>query len=185
MLRTVLTLAFIPVGWRMPTFAMLGVAAGAGLLLLRVSEMPSYLSDNPRTCLNCHIMRPQYATWEHSSHRLNATCNDCHVPHDSVVRKYAFKAKDGMRHAAIFTLRREPQAIHALSASTAVIQQNCLRCHAAQLRGAFMLQQSGRFCTDCHDNVPHGDTRSLSATPDALVPPLEPLLTHSSGDFVP
>ncbi|OPZ82922.1 MAG: Cytochrome c-type protein NrfH [bacterium ADurb.Bin429] len=176
LLRALLALAFLPAVWRLPTFALLGVVAGLGLLLVRVSEMPSYLSDDPRACVNCHIMRPQYSTWEHSSHRQAATCNDCHVPHDSVIRKYAFKAKDGLRHATIFTLRAEPQAIHATPASAAVIQENCARCHEAQLRHTFLLTRSERPCVTCHDTVPHGDTRSLSATPNAPVPRLEPLL---------
>jgi cytochrome c nitrite reductase small subunit len=175
LLRSLFTLAFIPAGWRLPTFAVLGVAAGLGLLLVRVSEMPSYLSDDPHACINCHIMRPQYATWEHSSHRLNATCNDCHVPHDSIIRKYAFKAKDGLRHATIFTLRTEPQAIQATRESSAVINENCRRCHEQFVRTSFMLVNSGRACTDCHEIVPHGDMRSLSITPNALVPRLAPL----------
>ena len=32
---------------------------------------------------------------------------DGHVPHDSFIRKYYFKASDGLRHATIFTLRKE------------------------------------------------------------------------------
>lgn len=64
----------------------------------------SYVSDDPATCVNCHIMRPEYVTWHHSPHREHATCNDCHVPHDNVFRKYYFKGADGMRHATIFTL---------------------------------------------------------------------------------
>ncbi|HOF89710.1 MAG TPA: cytochrome c nitrite reductase small subunit, partial [Armatimonadota bacterium] len=161
-----------------------GVAAGMGLLLVRVSEMPSYLSDDPRACINCHIMRPHYSTWEHSSHRQAATCNDCHVPHDSVIRTYAFKAKDGLRHAAIFTLRGEPQVIRATPASAAVIQENCVRCHERQLAHTSLPGQ-GRACATCHDHVPHGDARSLSATPDALVPRLAPLLSRPSGDATP
>lgn len=184
-LRNLLTLAFIPPGWRLPTFAMLGVAAGLGLLTVRISEMPSYLSDDPRACINCHIMRPQYATWEHSGHREVAVCNDCHVPHDSVLRKYAFKAKDGLRHAAIFTMRGEPQAIQATASSAAVIQANCLRCHQRQLRNAFLLTRSGRACTDCHPDIPHGDARSLSSTPNALVPRLTPLLPYSTTEEIP
>jgi cytochrome c nitrite reductase small subunit len=175
-LTSLLTLAFLPSAWRLPTYVLLGVAAGLALLTVRISEMPSYLSDNPRACVNCHIMTTQYATWEHDAHRMTAVCNDCHVPHDSLLRKYAFKAKDGLRHAAIFTLRGEPQAIHATPASAAVIQRNCLRCHARQLAHTTLVD-GDRRCVDCHDNVPHGDVRSLAATPNAYRPPLPPLLS--------
>ena len=94
-----------------------------------ISRAPSYLSDNPETCTNCHIMSPQYATWSHSSHRENAHCNDCHVPHDNVVNKYYFKAKDGIRHATVFTLRNEPQVIFIKDEGKEVVQHNCVRCH--------------------------------------------------------
>ncbi|MBU0764814.1 MAG: hypothetical protein KJ607_08270 [Bacteroidetes bacterium] len=45
-----------------------------------------HLSDNPETCMNCHIMAPQFATWNHSSHREVTGSNDCHreVPHGRV-----------------------------------------------------------------------------------------------------
>ncbi len=180
-----LTLAFLPVVWRVPVFALAGVAVGLGMLLVRVSEVSSYLSDHPRVCLNCHVMTPEYTTWARSSHRQVATCNDCHVPHDSLLRKYAFKAMDGLRHAAIFTLRREPQVIRALPASQQVIQENCRRCHARQLGGAAMLAHSGRRCADCHQ-TPHGDVQGLSTTPDVQVPHLAPILQlPSSGDTTP
>ncbi len=184
LVRSLVTLALLPPAFRLPVFGMLGVAAGLGLLTVRVSEMPSYLSDDARTCINCHVMVPQYATWQRSSHRSVATCNDCHVPHDSTLRKYAFKAKDGLRHAAIFTLRGEPQVIRATPASAAVIQENCVRCHERQLAHTSLPGQ-GRACATCHDHVPHGDARSLSATPDALVPRLAPLLSRPSGDATP
>ena len=43
-------------------------------------------------------MAPYYATWMHSSHSRDATCNDCHVPHENIVKKWAFKGMDGMKH---------------------------------------------------------------------------------------
>lgn len=158
----------------MPAFGMLGVMAGMGLLTVRVSEMPSYLSDSPRTCINCHIMTPEYTTWRHSSHATFTNCNDCHVPHDSLARKYAFKAKDGMRHATIFALRREPQVIEAHPASRQVIQANCRRCHARVIADIPSLSNGDRACTDCH-SVPHGDVHSLASTPNMPSPHLPPV----------
>ena len=51
----------------------------------------TYLGDEPAACVNCHIMTPYYATWFHSSHARDATCNDCHVPHENAVKKWTFK----------------------------------------------------------------------------------------------
>ncbi len=82
-------------------------------------------------------MGPYYATWMHSSHGRNTTCNDCHVPQDSKVKGYYFKAVDGLRHSAIFTIRGENQAIQAIEASSQVIMDNCIRCHT-QLNTEFV-----------------------------------------------
>src|SRR3970040_396575 len=96
-----------PPKWRIPVIITLGVLIGIGLLILRISNAASYLSDNPNACINCHVMTPQFATWQRSSHARVATCNDCHVPQDNLIRTYAFKASDGLRHSFMFTFRLE------------------------------------------------------------------------------
>lgn len=179
-LKAIWTLSPLPPVLRGPAYAALGLAGGMGLLLLRVSEFPSYLSDSPRTCINCHVMNPEYISWQRSSHRA-AVCNDCHVPHDSLARKYAFKAQDGLRHATIFALRREPQVIEARPASRAVIEANCRRCHARLLRAVPTLGAGGRSCVDCHRSVPHGDVHGLATTPGLAVPHLPPLTAAPGG----
>jgi cytochrome c nitrite reductase small subunit len=115
--------------WIIATVIMSGIAIGLGGLAMVMSQATSYMSDRPEVCVNCHIMRPQYATWKASAHHTVATCNDCHVPHDTVINKYRFKAEDGLRHSAMFTLHLEPQVIRIREAGMNVVQQNCLRCH--------------------------------------------------------
>lgn len=123
-------------------------------------------------------MVPQFATWNHSSHREKASCNDCHVPHNNVFSHYYFKAKDGLRHATIFTLRAEPQVIHIKEEGIGVVQQNCLRCHEQLLTGAeheinnnaFHSEREERLCWECHRETPHGRVNGLSTVPDAIVP---------------
>jgi cytochrome c nitrite reductase small subunit len=158
---------------------MLGVLAGAGLFVTYLSRAPSYLSDNPETCVNCHVMTTQYITWQHSSHALVATCNDCHVPHDNVAHHYLFKAQDGLRHAGIFTLRLEPQVIQISQRAVPVVQENCRRCHAAVVENVSSGPhgQTDRLCWDCHREVPHGRSRSLSTTLDTFRPQLAPIIT--------
>ncbi len=171
-----------PSNWRVPAIVVLGVLTGMGLLVLRLSNAVSYVSDEPRTCVNCHVMAPQYATWQHSSHMRVATCVDCHVPHDNVFHKYAFKASDGMRHAYVFTLRMEPQVIQIKDAGKAAVQENCIRCHMALLdrvkAGTVTLSLAqhggGKLCWECHREVPHGRVNSLASTPYARVPRLTP-----------
>ncbi|HLA83880.1 MAG TPA: cytochrome c nitrite reductase small subunit [Thermoguttaceae bacterium] len=168
-----LSLAFVPRAWRPFGFLALGAAAGAALFVGYVSRAHSYLGNSPETCVNCHIMAPQYATWQHSSHAECATCNDCHVPHDSFVSQYAYKARDGLWHATVFTMHWEPQVIRLSKKAVPVVQGNCRRCHERTVEGVCQATEPGDLrCWDCHRDVPHGSVRSLSATPDVFRPRL-------------
>lgn len=167
-----------PEQWKLPVIILLGILTGLSFFALRISKAHSYLSDEPETCMNCHIMAPQYATWSHSAHREVTNCNDCHVPHNNVINKYYFKAKDGLRHATIFTMRNEPQVIFIKDAGKKVVQMNCIRCHESTLTDAKTLAVShdlhqgrmDRKCWECHRETPHGRVNSLSSVPYARVP---------------
>lgn len=167
-----------PKGWRLLALFISGAMVGLLAYAFYISNAASYLSDKPETCVNCHIMAPEYATWGHSSHREVATCNDCHVPHNNEANKWFFKAKDGMRHAYVFTTRGEPQTIFIKEAGIEVVQNNCVRCHNNLVTNAKLLVQTAvfnnhfedRLCWECHREVPHGRVNSLSSTPNARVP---------------
>jgi cytochrome c nitrite reductase small subunit len=167
-------LRFITPPLRLPCFLMLGVTAGLGLFVLHISRAASYLSDSPETCMNCHVMTTEYVTWQHSSHAGVATCNDCHVPHTSLAAHWAFKAKDGLWHSTVFTMRWEPQAIRLSKGAIPVVEANCRRCHAQIVENVCLAehQQGDLRCWDCHREVPHGMVRSLSATPGIFQPRL-------------
>ena len=165
--------------WKIIAIVLLGVIGGNGMLFLYVLRAHTYLSDDPAACVNCHIMAPYYATWFHSSHSRDATCNDCHVPHENAVKKWVFKGMDGMRHVAVYLAKGESQVLQAIPESSKVIMNNCIRCHT-QLNTEFvktgridyMLAQvgEGKACWDCHRDIPHGGKNSLASTPAALVP---------------
>lgn len=162
-----------------------GVLVGLGAMFMYLLRAHTYfIGDNPSACVNCHIMTPYYATWSHSSHGRDATCNDCHVPHQNMVMKYGFKAMDGLKHTAYFVAHSERQAIMAETMSAEVIMDNCIRCHT-QLNQEFVKtgridymmakRGEGKACWDCHRNVPHGGMNSLMSTPNAeAVTPLPP-----------
>jgi len=167
-----------PKKWRLIVAISLGIIVGLTLYLFRASNAVSYLSDQPETCINCHVMTPEYATWNHSSHREHATCNDCHVPHNNVINKYYFKAADGFRHASMFTLRKEPEVIMIKEAGIKVVQNNCKRCHfvlnenvkIGELTYKDIHAGDGKLCWECHREVPHGRVHSLSSVPNAFIP---------------
>ena len=162
-----------------------GIVVGLGGLFMYLLRAHTYfIGDDPAACVNCHIMTPYYASWSHSSHGRDATCNDCHVPHQNLAMKYGFKAMDGLKHTAYFVAHSERQAIMAESMSAEVIMDNCIRCHT-QLNQEFVntgridymmsRRGEGKACWDCHRNVPHGGMNSLMSTPNAeAVTPLPP-----------
>jgi cytochrome c nitrite reductase small subunit len=183
-LRKLLKRLIPPVRWQKPVIILFGIMTGLGISVFQLSNAISYLSDDPRACINCHVMTPEYATWEHSSHRQWATCNDCHVPHDNILRKYYFKAQDGFRHASMFTLRLEPQVIQIKDAGKTVVQENCIRCHLklvnpvsiANVTYKNFTHGEGSLCWTCHRETPHGRTHSLASTPDAIIPGQTPAI---------
>jgi cytochrome c nitrite reductase small subunit len=108
---------------------MFGVLAGSGLYTARYAEGLSYMSDDPKACVNCHIMRDQYDGWLKASHHGFATCNDCHLPHDIIVHKYYIKAENGFWHSKGFTLQDFPEPIRIRPHNRAVLNNNCVHCH--------------------------------------------------------
>lgn len=176
-------LGFVGRRWRLPCFAMMGTAAGLLLAVAHVGRASSYLGDDPRTCINCHVMTDAYLSWQNSSHARVTTCNDCHLPHDNPLVRNAFKAKDGLWHSTVFTMRWEPQVIRLSSMAVPVVQGNCLRCHEHAMSKVQQLPagEFERLCWDCHRDVPHGRVHSLSGTLPTMRPRL-PLVLELSDD---
>ena len=156
-----------------------GVIMGGFVLFSHLMRIHTYLGDEPSACVNCHIMAPHYATWFHGSHSRSTTCNDCHVPQDNFIKKWAFKGTDGLKHTAAFISFSEPQVIRANDASAKIIMNNCIRCHeqlntefvsAGRINYMMAKAGEGKACWDCHRETGHGTGNSLSSTPHALVP---------------
>ena len=159
--------------------AICSVALAVGMFAYTASEskMLSYMSDDPKVCINCHTMNTLYATWQHSSHREKAKCVDCHVPQDDFFEKMIAKAKDGFSHSAAMTFGTYGSNLQAKAESAARIQANCIKCHEetvsqmlanAQLYGITTGESIGRPCWDCHREIPHGTTRNMTTSQDNL-----------------
>jgi len=142
------------------------------------SNMLSYLSSDPKVCVNCHTMNTHYATWQHSSHRDKVSCVDCHLPRDSFVGKMIAKAKDGYNHSVAMTLKNYGYNLRVSHGAASRIQDNCISCHGEIV--SRMMENSrlytkgdshvqmGRRCWDCHRGVPHGLTRNLTTAQNNL-----------------
>ncbi len=135
-----------------------GAIAGLGLFVFFQADGASYLTDAPEACVNCHVMQPQYAAWQKSSHSAAAVCNDCHTP-APLVGKLATKARSGLAHAFAFTTGRFPDTIRIKPASASIAQANCRRCHVAiaESMGHGGASREERDCLFCHAGVGHDD----------------------------
>jgi cytochrome c nitrite reductase small subunit len=140
--------------------ALLGALLGLGSYTFQYAEGLSYLSNDPQACVNCHVMQGQYDSWVRSSHRLAATCNDCHVPH-AFPDKYIMKMRNGWNHSRAFTLQNYPEPIRIRPSNRAVLQHNCIQCHqvaVSEIAGHADVELGSARCTDCHRSVGHMST---------------------------
>jgi cytochrome c nitrite reductase small subunit len=143
--------------------ALTGVLLGVGAYTFNYAQGLSYLSSDPKACVNCHIMRPQYESWQKSSHHAVAGCVDCHLPH-AFIGKYIAKAENGWHHSRGFTLQDFHEPIMIKPKNAAILQENCLGCHAElvhELVGGVNGDPDEVQCVHCHSGVGHGEAAGL------------------------
>lgn len=141
----------------------IGIAVGIGAYTFRYAEGLSYFKKDPKACVNCHIMRPQYDSWQASSHHQVAVCIDCHLPQDFFA-KYMVKAENGYRHGEKFTRQDFVEPIVAQAAARRILQANCVRCHDGmvhEILAAPGAKDGDLPCTHCHWGVGHGERAGL------------------------
>jgi cytochrome c nitrite reductase small subunit len=158
-------------GW-LALAVLMGALVGMTAFTFDYAEGLSYLSNEPSTCANCHVMNDQLDSWRKGPHQAVATCNDCHVPPD-FPDKYIAKARNGYHHSKGFTLQSarpdEPGArrvfdepIRIKPMNSQILQDNCLRCHGDFVhdivRGSTWADDAIR-CIHCHRAVGHGAFR--------------------------
>lgn len=137
-------------------FALLGGIVGLGAYTFVYANGPSYLSDNSSACANCHVMHKQYDSWQRSGHHHVASCNDCHMPNNSVFTKYAAKSYNGLMHASAFTTGNYPDALKITNFNREVAVLNCVRCHegvVSSMAKVGTAEQSD--CLSCHRGAGH------------------------------
>ena len=137
---------------------LVGMVIGIGIFGVGYSELPSYFSTDPKNCTNCHVMQEQYDAWAKGSHKNVATCDDCHLPHDSVVNKLLVQAEDGLLHGYKFTTGTYPDNIVIRQSSLDVVNSTCLYCHGIMTSSMHATKAGETItCTHCHENVGHDD----------------------------
>lgn len=148
----------------------LGVLIGLGAFTMHYAEGLSYFSTDPRACANCHIMQPQFDSWQKASHHGVATCVNCHLPRDFVA-KYIAKAENGYYHSKGFTLQDFHEPIQIKAANAEILQENCLACHGDLTRDMVHGTAQGSDsvqCVHCHAGVGHGEKVGLGGPANLL-----------------
>jgi cytochrome c nitrite reductase small subunit len=142
---------------------LVGVAAGIGGYTFRYAQGLSYFKTDPKACVNCHIMRPEYDAWQAGSHHTAAVCIDCHLPHE-FVPKYLAKAENGWRHGEKFTAQDFVEPIVVQRRGREILQENCVRCHGGLVHDMLADSDEPRAqleCIHCHAGVGHGEKAGL------------------------
>jgi cytochrome c nitrite reductase small subunit len=142
---------------------LIGLLLGIGGFTFLYAEGLSYMSDDPKVCVNCHIMQPQYDSWQKASHHTVATCVDCHLPH-GFIGKYLAKGENGYHHSVAFTLQNFHEPIMIKEKNSRILQASCLHCHGDLVHEqvARAVDGSGEVrCVHCHRSVGHGETTGL------------------------
>lgn len=135
-----------------------GLLIGTGAFTFKFAEGFSYFSADPKACVNCHIMTPQYDSWRKSSHHAAATCVDCHLPHD-FIGKYIAKAENGYHHSKAFTMQDFHEPIMIKEKNSRILQHNCVECHKDMVHELFrgnVNDADAVGCIHCHASVGHG-----------------------------
>lgn len=152
--------------------ASFGALLGLGLYTFRYAEGLSYFSTDPKACANCHIMLPQYDSWQKSSHHAVAGCVDCHLPHE-FLPKYLAKAENGYHHSKGFTLQDFHEPIMIKEKNSRILEANCLHCHEDLVHDLVPAAHRGdepNRCVHCHFGVGHGDRVGLGGPERAALP---------------
>lgn len=151
----------------------LGALLGVGGYTFGYAQGFSYFSSDPKACANCHIMRPQYDSWQKSSHHSVATCADCHLP-EALPAKLLAKAENGYHHSRGFTLQDFHEPIRIKPPNAAILEASCLRCHEDLVHtmlgagaGAGRTTEKTMGCVHCHAFVGHGETAGLGPRDEA------------------
>jgi cytochrome c nitrite reductase small subunit len=143
-----------------------GILIGVGVFTFHYAEGFSYFSKDPAACKNCHIMKPQFDSWQKSSHHTVAACVDCHLPHD-LVGKYVAKAENGFNHSKAFTLQNFHEPIAIKQKNSRILEKNCIECHRTlveRLVQCCVVYPGALSCVHCHRAVGHGASDGLGGS---------------------
>ena len=139
----------------------LGLAAGLGIIFMATAME---VSSKPAFCGSCHIMKPYYESWKHSSHK-NFACVECHIPP-------GVTAELRKKYEALSMVARYFTGTYGTNPWTEIDDASCLRCHerrllsGKELFGDVLFDHTAHLssmrrgktlrCTSCHSQIVQG-----------------------------
>lgn len=149
--------------WWLASAIAVGCLLGLGLFTFQYAEGLSYFSTDPSACTNCHIMQPQFDSWQKATHHTVAGCVDCHLPR-AFAAKWISKAENGFLHSKGFTFQDFHEPIFIRTRNLKILNDNCLHCHGGMVHDIASLPQNDADpyrCVHCHQGAGHGETVGL------------------------
>lgn len=132
-----------------------GLTLGMGIYLFWYAKGYSYLSHDSKACLNCHIMKENYDSWNKSSHHIMAQCNDCHLS-GNLFSKMQTKILNGFSHSLAFTLQNFHEPIQIKKRNRKVVESSCRSCHTPLLEASGIhIMNKEMSCLKCHNQAGH------------------------------
>lgn len=153
--------------YRKITKAVLLIYMCAGLLILYGGmKFNSY----PKRCTACHSMKPEYFTWQASSHgKAYVTCVSCHSPPG--IKGFVRNKLKGFRELYYSVTDSYVAPIRMLET---IPDDSCERCHAlnkltAVPKGEIIVahnthKKQGVRCVKCHRGIAHGNIADRKVT---------------------
>ena len=146
-------------------FAALLYLGAFSVFLLFIMPVVLTVSSNPRFCVACHSMNPEYQTWKRSSH-AQISCYACHGSRSYGQLLFGKTFIDIQGPYKELTGRFEkPVNEHSHVSQESIPMERCERCHKNKNReftfstGIYIdhmaHKRAGINCTVCHNRVVH------------------------------
>jgi len=144
------------------------VSAGilVGLVLSAIGI--TWGTSTPKFCATCHIMKPEFATWQASAHS-KVDCVTCHVD-SGIVNALAHKAVSAKELYKYVTKTYELP----IKSSEKIPDNRCIQCHSLDRKVSTTYPDlniphdrhnaKGVPCVKCHQGVAHGKVASSGLT---------------------
>lgn len=144
------------------------ITIGVVLVVLLVFIGTTYATSTAKFCTTCHVMKPEYATWQASSHS-QVDCVACHVDPE---------VTNALKHKVVATKELYVYLTKSYELPIQMTEQipdsRCLKCHSLKRKVSSTYpdlnipherhNKKGIACVKCHQGVAHGKITSRGMT---------------------